>query len=71
MRQCFFTCTVGDLQGLRSDGTPRKLPGSSRMHALGRNAATTLEEGLRLYYARFLANRGRLRETVIEAASSA
>jgi hypothetical protein len=44
---------------------------AARQQPHGRNAATTLEEGLRLYYARFLANRGRLRETVIEAASSA
>ena len=55
----------------RPDGTPRKLLDSSRMHALGWQAATTLEEGLRLYYAWFLANQGQLRETVIEAASSA
>ncbi len=55
----------------RPDGTPRKLLDSSRMHALGWKATTTLAEGLRLYYAWFLANRGQLRETVIEAASSA
>jgi GDP-L-fucose synthase len=55
----------------RPDGTPRKLLDSSRMHALGWKATTTLEEGLRLYYTWFLANGGRLRETVIEAASSA
>jgi len=41
------------------------------MHALGWKAATTLEEGLQLYYGWFLANQGQLRETVIEAASSA
>jgi GDP-L-fucose synthase len=55
----------------RPDGTPRKLLDSSRMHALGWKATTTLEEGLRRYYTWFLANGGRLRETVIEAASSA
>jgi len=55
----------------RPDGTPRKLLDSSRMHALGWKATTTLAEGLRLYYAWFLANRGQLRETVIEAANSA
>jgi GDP-L-fucose synthase len=55
----------------RPDGTPRKLLDSSRMHALGWKATTTLEEGLRLYYVWFLANRSQLRETVIEAASSA
>jgi GDP-L-fucose synthase len=55
----------------RPDGTPRKLLDSSRMHALGWKATTTLAEGLRLYYAWFLANRDQLRETVIEAASSA
>jgi GDP-L-fucose synthase len=55
----------------RPDGTPRKLLDSSRMHALGWKATTTLEEGLRRYYTWFLANGGQLRETVIEAASSA
>ena len=54
---------------LRSDGMPRKLLDSSRIHALGWSAMTPLEEGLRLYYDWFLANQGHLRETVIESAA--
>ena len=50
----------------RPDGTPRKLLDSGRIQALGWKATTTLEEGLRLYYDWFLANQGKLRETVIE-----
>ncbi len=52
----------------RPDGTPGKLLDSSRIQALG--STTALEEGLRLYYAWFLSNPGKLRETVIEAAIS-
>jgi nucleoside-diphosphate-sugar epimerase len=54
----------------RPDGTPGKLLDSSRIQALGWSATTALEEGLRLYYAWFLSNPGKLRETVIEAAIS-
>jgi GDP-L-fucose synthase len=54
----------------RPDGTPRKLLNSGRIQALGWKATTTLEEGLRLYYDWFLANQGKLRETVIETAIS-
>jgi GDP-L-fucose synthase len=54
----------------RPDGTPRKLLDSGRIQALGWKATTTLEEGLRLYYDWFLANQGKLRETVIEPAVS-
>jgi GDP-L-fucose synthase len=53
----------------RSDGMPRKLLDSSRIHALGWSAMTPLEEGLRRYYEWFLANQGHLRETVIESAA--
>jgi GDP-L-fucose synthase len=52
----------------RADGTPRKLLDCSRMQALGWSAKTTLERGLALYYDWFLANRGKLRETVVEGA---
>jgi GDP-L-fucose synthase len=54
----------------RPDGTPRKLLDSGRIQALGWKATTTLEKGLRLYYDWFLANQGKLRETVIEPAVS-
>jgi GDP-L-fucose synthase len=54
----------------RPDGTPRKLLDSSRIQAVGWKAATSLEEGLRLYYDWFLSNQGKLRETVIEPAIS-
>jgi GDP-L-fucose synthase len=50
----------------RPDGAPRKLLDCGRLHALGWSAMTSLEEGLRLYYDWFLANQGRLRETVFE-----
>jgi GDP-L-fucose synthase len=49
----------------RADGAPRKLLDCSRMRALGWSARTPLEEGLRRYYEWFLANRGKLRETVV------
>ena len=52
----------------RADGTPRKLLDCSRMQALGWSAVTSLEQGLRLYYDWFLANQGKLRETVVEGA---
>src|SRR5215468_6731655 len=35
----------------RADGMPRKLLDSARIHALGWSPATSLEQGLRLYYA--------------------
>jgi len=54
----------------RPDGTPRKLLDSSRMQAMGWKAQTELEEGLKLYYDWFLSNQGKLRETVIETATS-
>ena len=54
----------------RPDGTPRKLLDSNRIRALGWSATTPLEEGLRRYYDWFLSNQGKLRETVIEAATS-
>jgi len=54
----------------RPDGTPRKLLDSGRIQALGWSATTPLEEGLRRYYDWFLSNQGKLRETVIEAATS-
>jgi GDP-L-fucose synthase len=53
----------------RSDGTPRKLLDSSRIHTLGWSAVTPLEEGLRLYYDWFRSNQGKLRETVIAGAA--
>jgi GDP-L-fucose synthase len=40
----------------RADGTPRKLLDVSAMHALGWRHETSLEEGIRLAYADFLAN---------------
>jgi len=54
----------------RQDGMPRKLLDSGRIQALGWKATTLLEEGLRLYYDWLLANQGKLRETLIEAAPS-
>src|SRR5215467_4977597 len=54
----------------RPDGTPRKLLDSSRIQALGWSATTPLEEGLRRYYDWFLSNQRKLRETVIETATS-
>ena len=54
----------------RPDGTPRKLLDSSRIQGMGWKAATTLEEGLRLYYDWFLSKHGKPRETVIEPAIS-
>ena len=38
----------------RPDGTPQKLLDSSRMHALGWQPATSLNDGIRLTYADFL-----------------
>ena len=38
----------------RPDGTPQKLLDSSRMHALGWQPATSLDDGIRLTYADFL-----------------
>jgi GDP-L-fucose synthase len=54
----------------RADGMPRKLLDSSRVHALGWSPATPLEQGLKLYYDWFLANQGKLRETVFEGAAA-
>jgi GDP-L-fucose synthase len=54
----------------RADGMPRKLLDSSRVHALGWSAATPLEQGLKLYYDWFMANQGKLRETVFEGAAA-
>ena len=54
----------------RLDGTPRKLLDSGRIQALGWSATTSLDEGLRRYYDWFLSNQGKLRETVIEVATS-
>jgi GDP-L-fucose synthase len=45
----------------RPDGTPRKLMDVSRLAALGWRAPTPLEEGLRRYYAWYLANIDHLR----------
>jgi len=42
----------------RPDGTPRKLLDGSRLAALGWRAKTELRQGLRNYYAAFLANPG-------------
>jgi GDP-L-fucose synthase len=49
---------------------PRKLLDSSRIQAMGWKATTKLGEGLKLYYDWFLSNQGKLRETVIETATS-
>src|SRR5215468_8412719 len=49
----------------RADGMPRKLLDSARIHALGWSPGTSLEQGLRLYYAWFLENQGRLREMAV------
>jgi GDP-L-fucose synthase len=54
----------------RPDGMPRKLLDSSRIQAMGWKATTKLGEGLKLYYDWFLSNQGKLRETVIETATS-
>ena len=54
----------------RADGMPRKLLDSSRVQALGWSPATPLERGLKLYYDWFLANQGKLRETVFEGAAA-
>jgi GDP-L-fucose synthase len=54
----------------RADGMPRKLLDSARVHALGWSPATPLEQGLKLYYDWFLANQGKLRETVFEGAAA-
>jgi GDP-L-fucose synthase len=54
----------------RPDGMPCKLLDSSRIQAMGWKATTKLEEGLKLYYDWFLSNQGKLRETVIETATS-
>jgi GDP-L-fucose synthase len=43
----------------RPDGTPRKLVDVTRLHALGWQARTGLEDGLRLAYQDFLAGGGR------------
>ena len=48
----------------RPDGMPRKLLDSSRLQALGWAPRTPLDQGLKLYYAWFLANKDNLRETV-------
>ena len=45
----------------RPDGTPRKLLDVSRLADLGWRAPTSLEEGLRRYYAWYLANIDQLR----------
>lgn len=46
----------------RPDGTPRKLLDVSRVHQLGWQARTDLEDGLRSTYNWFLTNKGELRE---------
>jgi GDP-L-fucose synthase len=50
----------------RPDGMPRKLLDSTRIKSLGWSPTTPLNEGLKLYYDWFLANQGRLRETVYD-----
>ncbi len=45
----------------KPDGTPRKVMDVSRLAALGWRAPTPLEDGLKKYYAWFLANMDRLR----------
>jgi len=42
--------------GSKPDGTPRKLMDSKRINALGWQAKTSLEEGLRIAYRDFLEN---------------
>lgn len=42
----------------KPDGTPRKLMSVDRLHALGWHATTTLEDGIRLAYADFIARNG-------------
>jgi GDP-L-fucose synthase len=44
-----------DYDTTKPDGTPRKLMDSSRLHALGWSARTTLEDGLKRAYEDFLA----------------
>jgi GDP-L-fucose synthase len=47
----------------KPDGTPRKLMDVSKLHALGFNHNTTLEQGLQTAYADFLEKNGFLNKT--------